>query len=99
MGLCIATREAVQDMKLKGTSGHIIHINSTTGHEIIDLQGLSVYGGSKFAVTALSATLINELAREKLPIKVTVGTTINNGVCVDVNTLISMSVALNRIPI
>lgn len=72
IALCIATREAIQNMKSKGTRGHIIHLNSIAGHEIINFPKANVYGASKYAVTALTMTLINDLANEQLPIKVTV---------------------------
>ncbi|KAL1513591.1 hypothetical protein ABEB36_002985 [Hypothenemus hampei] len=71
LGLCIATREAVQDMKTNNTKGHIIHINSVLGHQVIDYAGLNVYGPSKYAVTALAQTLRFDINREKLPIKIT----------------------------
>lgn len=72
MGLCIATREAIQNMKDKGNKGHIIHINSFLGHVVLDVPNLNVYAASKFAVNALAQTLMNDLARENLQIKVTV---------------------------
>ncbi|XP_048524981.1 farnesol dehydrogenase isoform X2 [Dendroctonus ponderosae] len=71
IALCIATREAIQNMKTKGTRGHIIHLNSIAGHEIMNFPKTNVYGASKYAVTALTMTLINDLANEELPIKVT----------------------------
>lgn len=72
MALCIASREAIQDMKTKDTKGHIIHINSTAGHEVLNMPNSNVYGPSKYAVTALTMTMVYDLEREKLPIKVTV---------------------------
>lgn len=72
MGLCIATKEAVQNMKANNTQGHIIHINSIAGHVVMDFPGTDVYTASKHAVTALAETLRLEVNREKLPIKVTV---------------------------
>lgn len=71
VGLCIATREAVQNMKANGTKGHVIHINSVLGHVVMDFPGLNVYGATKYAVTALAETLRLDINREKLPIKVT----------------------------
>ncbi|KAJ8932483.1 hypothetical protein NQ314_014628 [Rhamnusium bicolor] len=61
IGLCIATREAIKDMKANKVDGHIIHINSTLGHQTINYPGLNVYPASKFAVTALAETLRLEL--------------------------------------
>ncbi|KAJ8916021.1 hypothetical protein NQ315_010889, partial [Exocentrus adspersus] len=71
IGLCIATREAVRDMKANKVDGHIIHINSVGGHSIPDFPGLSVYPASKFAVRALAETLRLELMNLKLKIKIT----------------------------
>jgi len=71
LGLCIATREAVQNMKAHGTKGHIIHMNSIAGHRVADFPGVNVYGASKYAVTALAETLRLDINREKLNIKVT----------------------------
>ncbi|KAH1007807.1 hypothetical protein HUJ04_005000 [Dendroctonus ponderosae] len=71
LGLCIATREVAQNMIANKTAGHIIHINSVLGHQVIDFPGLNVYGPSKYAVTALAETLRLEINREKLQIKVT----------------------------
>ncbi|KAJ8932482.1 hypothetical protein NQ314_014627 [Rhamnusium bicolor] len=69
IGLCIATREAIKDMKANNVDGHIIHINSTAGHQTF--VGLNVYPASKFAVTALAETLRLELNSLKLKIKIT----------------------------
>uniref|UniRef100_A0AAR5PCU5 Farnesol dehydrogenase-like n=1 Tax=Dendroctonus ponderosae TaxID=77166 RepID=A0AAR5PCU5_DENPD len=71
LGLCIATREVAQNMIANKTAGHIIHINSVLGHQVIDFPGFNVYGPSKYAVTALAETLRLEVNREKLQIKVT----------------------------
>ncbi|CAG9766549.1 unnamed protein product [Ceutorhynchus assimilis] len=71
LGLCIATREVVQNMKANNTLGHIIHINSVLGHKIMDFPGLNVYPATKYAVTCLAGSLMSELKHEKLRIKVT----------------------------
>ncbi|KAJ8943905.1 hypothetical protein NQ318_019513 [Aromia moschata] len=69
LGLCIATREAIKDMKANNIDGHIIHINSIVGHQAY--SGTSVYPASKFAVTALAETLRLELNSLKSKIKIT----------------------------
>lgn len=74
LGLCIATREAIKIMKAHNVNGHIIHINSTLGHTIANIPDLNIYPASKFAVTALTETLRQELAREKCKIKISVNT-------------------------
>lgn len=74
MGLCICTREAIKVMKENEIDGHIVHINSIAGHYVPQLPKpvLNVYPASKFAVTALTETLIHELKCEGSRIKVTV---------------------------
>ncbi|KAJ8932633.1 hypothetical protein NQ314_014563 [Rhamnusium bicolor] len=71
IGLSIATREAVKDMKANNVDGHIIHINSLAGHRVVNFRA-SVYQASKFSVTALAETLRLELNSLKLKIKITV---------------------------
>ncbi|KAK5638858.1 hypothetical protein RI129_013153 [Pyrocoelia pectoralis] len=71
LGLCIATREAVKSMKKGNVDGHIIHINSTVGHKVIYMPQSNVYPASKFAVTALTETLRQELNSIGSKIKIT----------------------------
>ncbi|KAF2889127.1 hypothetical protein ILUMI_06844 [Ignelater luminosus] len=61
LGLCIATREAIKHMRASNIDGHIIHINSVTGHIVTSIPQLNVYPASKYAVTALTETLRQEL--------------------------------------
>ena len=72
LGLCIATREAVKIMKENKINGHIVHVNSIVGHQVVNYPGLNVYPASKFAVTALTETLRQELNHQGLKIKITV---------------------------
>lgn len=72
LGLCIATREAVKDMRANNVDGHIIHINSILGHYIPNFATLNVYPASKFAVTALTESLRHELNSLNSKIKITV---------------------------
>ncbi|KAJ8954344.1 hypothetical protein NQ318_011015, partial [Aromia moschata] len=71
IGLCVATREAIRDMKRNNVDGHIVHINSIAGHKVPDIPSFNVYSASKFAVTALAETLRLELNSLKSKIKVT----------------------------
>jgi len=71
MGLCIATREAVKDMRANKADGHIIHINSILGHTVINMPNMNVYPASKHAVTALTETLRQELNSVGSKIKIT----------------------------
>ncbi|KAK4880621.1 hypothetical protein RN001_008767 [Aquatica leii] len=68
IGLCIATREAVKNMKDNNVDGHIVHINSVAGHKIP--LGTQIYGASKYAVTALTEILRQELVSQGSKIKV-----------------------------
>lgn len=72
LGLCIATREAIKDMRANNIDGHIIHINSVTGHKVVNFPGINIYPASKFAVTALTESLRHELNSLNSKIKVTV---------------------------
>jgi len=71
LGLCVATREAVKDMRANKVDGHIIHINSVAGHCVPKMPGLNVYPASKHAVTALTETLRQELNSVSSKIKIT----------------------------
>jgi len=55
IGTCICTREGVKIMNEAGIDdGHVININSVSGHKIGDK---TLYSGIKFAVTALTEGL------------------------------------------
>ncbi|KAK9892502.1 hypothetical protein WA026_020492 [Henosepilachna vigintioctopunctata] len=71
LGLCIATREAINIMRRHNVDGHIIHINSVSGHRVPPIPCTNVYSASKFAVTSLAQTLSNELKALGSRIKVT----------------------------
>ncbi|KAJ3651593.1 hypothetical protein Zmor_017623 [Zophobas morio] len=61
LALCIATREAVKIMRENDIKGHIVHINSISGHNVVYVPKNNVYTATKFAVTALTETLRQEL--------------------------------------
>jgi 17beta-estradiol 17-dehydrogenase / 3beta-hydroxysteroid 3-dehydrogenase len=69
LGLCIATREAIQDMERRGVAGHVVHVSSMAGHRIPGPDG-GVYAASKFAVRALTEALRIELRAKGSPIRV-----------------------------
>ncbi|KAJ8943908.1 hypothetical protein NQ318_019516 [Aromia moschata] len=71
LGMCIATREAVKDMKANNVDGHIIHMNSISGHEVVPAPQMNIYPACKYAVTALAETLRKEMKFLKLRIKIT----------------------------
>jgi len=81
LGLSIATREVIQNMKDTKVEGHIVHINSVLGHTVMDFPGIDMYTASKFAVTGLAEILRQEINRENLPIKITVRLTHNYKNC------------------
>jgi NADP-dependent 3-hydroxy acid dehydrogenase YdfG len=70
LGLCIATREAIQDMERRGVAGHVVHVSSMAGHRIPGIDS-GVYAATKFAVRALTEALRRELRERKSPIRVT----------------------------
>lgn len=72
LGLCVATREAVKEMRKNDISGHVIHVNSILGHKVFYFPSVSVYSASKHAVTALTETLRQELNSFGSNINVTV---------------------------
>jgi NADP+-dependent farnesol dehydrogenase len=70
------TREAVQQMKKRGNYGHIVHINSVAGHIVPqstpELPSYNMYAPSKYAVTAMTEVMRQELVKNQTKIKVTV---------------------------
>lgn len=60
LGLCIATREALQDMDRRGVAGHVVHVSSMAGHRIPGPDS-AMYAATKFAVRALTEGLRQEL--------------------------------------
>lgn len=74
LSLCIATREAIKSMKENDIDGHIVHINSVSGHYVPRIKRINVYPASKHAVTALTETLRQELNLINSKIKITVST-------------------------
>jgi len=72
LAFAICAREAVKSMRKRGKAGHIVVINSLFGHNAeIAAYPVSLYSASKYAVTAMVASLQSELAAAKLNIKVT----------------------------
>lgn len=70
LGLAICTREAIKSMKeRKVQDGHIIHLCSAAGHQVMPL--MPFYSATKFAVRALAEALRQELKAEKSGIRVT----------------------------
>lgn len=70
LGLCIATREAVQDMERRGVAGHVVHVSSMAAHRVPG-PASGVYAATKFAVRALTEGLRQELRARQSPVRVT----------------------------
>lgn len=74
IALSIATREALKVFKENNIQGHIINMNSITGHAVPDRPGFGLYTSSKHAVTALTESTYLEIKHMKLGAKATVST-------------------------
>lgn len=72
LAVAICTREAVANMRARRVDGHIININSVSGHYIPSTgKHLSLYPSSKYAMTAMTEVVRRELISAKTNIKVT----------------------------
>ncbi|TRZ00962.1 hypothetical protein DNTS_029979 [Danionella cerebrum] len=72
MALSLCTREAYQSMKERNIDdGHIININSMSGHRVVNNADVHFYTASKYAVTALTEGLRQELRMAKTHIRAT----------------------------
>uniref|UniRef100_A0A8B9GYZ0 Dehydrogenase/reductase (SDR family) member 11a n=1 Tax=Astyanax mexicanus TaxID=7994 RepID=A0A8B9GYZ0_ASTMX len=72
LALAICTRESYQSMKERNVDdGHIININSMAGHKVMANADEHFYGATKYAVTALTEGLRQELREAKTHIRAT----------------------------
>lgn len=76
-GVVRCTRQAFKSMKTHNDYGYIININSILGHNVLKVHGfkMSVYAGTKHAITALTKTIrqeLKEMQSGKIRITVTV---------------------------
>ncbi|XP_041096758.1 dehydrogenase/reductase SDR family member 11a isoform X2 [Polyodon spathula] len=72
LALSICTREAYQSMKERNIDdGHIININSVLGHKSHPDARAHFYGATKYAVTALTESVRQEVRDQKTHIRVT----------------------------
>uniref|UniRef100_A0A671SMT2 Dehydrogenase/reductase SDR family member 11 n=1 Tax=Sinocyclocheilus anshuiensis TaxID=1608454 RepID=A0A671SMT2_9TELE len=72
IALSVCTREAYQSMKERNIDdGHIININSMSGHRVVNNADIHFYTASKYAVTALTEGLRQELREAKTHIRAT----------------------------
>ncbi|KAK0144770.1 Dehydrogenase/reductase SDR family member 11 [Merluccius polli] len=72
IALSICTREAYQSMKERNVNdGHIININSMSGHRVVPTTDVHFYSATKHAVTALTEGLRQELREANTQIRAT----------------------------
>uniref|UniRef100_A0A1A8INN7 Dehydrogenase/reductase SDR family member 11 n=1 Tax=Nothobranchius kuhntae TaxID=321403 RepID=A0A1A8INN7_NOTKU len=72
LALSICAREAYQSMKERSVDdGHIINLNSMCGHRILPNADIHFYTATKYAVTALTEGLRQELREAKTHIRAT----------------------------
>jgi NADP+-dependent farnesol dehydrogenase len=77
MGLLICTKEAYKSMSKRDIDGYIVNLNSISGHSVPLIPGVrpmySLYAGTKYAVTATTEVLRQELIYMKnLKVRVSV---------------------------
>lgn len=72
LALSICTREAYKSMKERNVDdGHIININSMSGHRVAPSPELHFYAATKYAVTALTEGIRQELRAANTHIRAT----------------------------
>lgn len=70
LGVAICSREAIKLMKKYNiTNGIVININSLSGHKVAHYNPTHFYAATKFAVTALTEGIRQELRLEKCNIR------------------------------
>lgn len=76
LAVALCSREAVLSMRQRNIDGHIVHINSCAGHKIPYFVGMypsfNIYPSTKYAVTAMTEVMRQELQTFNSRIKVTV---------------------------
>lgn len=72
LSLSITCREALKTFKENNIAGHIINMNSLSGHSVLNIPPIAIYTASKYAVSALTKSLYYEVQRLQMATKVTV---------------------------
>lgn len=75
LALCALTREVIKVMKQDSVDGHILNINSVSGHQVPHFKknNFNLFPATKFALSAITEILRQELRNHERKIKVTVG--------------------------
>lgn len=86
MGVVYCSQRAFRSMQEREVAGHVVLINSLTGHHVIhppgeDLQCLNMYPLSKHGISALLEVMRQELNGLKTQIKVTVSSALTGLSC------------------
>ncbi|XP_073835620.1 farnesol dehydrogenase-like [Musca autumnalis] len=71
LGVVWCLREAFRSMRERKFDGHIININSIVGHSLTESAGLNIYPPTKYAITAMTEVVRQELQMHKSKVKVT----------------------------
>lgn len=72
LGVCVCSREFFKQLEeRKVDNGHLILINSTAGHYVLPFTSIHFYIATKFALTAITEGLRQELRDKKSNVKVT----------------------------
>ncbi|KAJ3651589.1 hypothetical protein Zmor_017619 [Zophobas morio] len=80
-------------MRKHDIKGHIIHINSIGGHKVSPVPKVNVYPATKFAITALTETLRQELNALGSKIRVT---SVSPGLVVSEMTVLNKDISEER---
>lgn len=77
LGVMFCTREAYRLMKKRKVAGHIVIINSASGHKVpyfvnTPFPSFNIYPATKHAITAMTETYRQEFQREKSKVKISV---------------------------
>ncbi|KAL7633050.1 UNVERIFIED_CONTAM: hypothetical protein RMT77_016626 [Armadillidium vulgare] len=71
IALCLCTKLSIQSMKERNIDdGHIININSDSGYKVCDIPDYHFYTGTKYAVTAITEGLRQEIRAMKSHIRI-----------------------------